>query len=201
MQSEVPHSLRLQNTVCLKQLFLCHAILGIAGVIHDSVAHGKNSTRVVAAAHRFREFAAEHPIHGIDHGDVIEVNDAAEFGCQSELLIRRIVGRKHDVIAVCPYGIRQQELRVARAVKSAVIFPQNIHEIRIWRRLDRKEFTKARVPGKGFLHGSGILPDSLLIIEIKRRRIFCRDLFDLLPGHKRNFLHDVSLLRRAPRRT
>jgi len=49
---------------------------------------------------------------------------------------------------------------------------QDFHQIRIRSGFDGEKFFKPLIPAKNFFKGAGIFPDSLLVINVKRCRIF-----------------------------
>ncbi len=92
---------------------------------------------------------------------------------------------------ICAYCIRQHQFCLGRAVKTAVILLQDIHQIRIGGSLYRKELAESGIPCESFLYRLGILSDSCLIIQIKGRGVGFGDLLYLFLGHIGDFIHNT----------
>ena len=196
MDSEVLNTLFFEDPDSLEELLLREAVLGIAGVVHDPVGHPEDAAGIIAKAHGLREFTSQNLLQERNVRDIIQVDDSAEFSRVRVLLCRRIVGRKHDVISICPDSVGQHQLRKGRAVESEVIIVKDLHNIGIRRRLHGKIFTKSRIPGKRLFHRLRVLADSLFIIQIKGGGPFLRYLFCLLSGDIGCFFHDSSISRK-----
>ena len=145
MNSEMLHSLTHQNPVCIKKLFLCHSIFGIARIVHDSVTHLKQSARIESAGNGLRQFA-DRLLQKINMCNIIQINGRADFICIAILFCRSIIGRKHDLTSGCADCLTEHQFRNGRAVKPASFLHQQLHDHRIRSCLYRKIFAKSSVP-------------------------------------------------------
>ncbi len=71
MNTELLNPLGLQDLKALKQLLSGKTILGIAGIIHDAVAHFENAARIIPAAHGLRQLSSQDLLQERNMGDVI----------------------------------------------------------------------------------------------------------------------------------
>ena len=92
-----------QDLEGFKDLFGGHAVFRVARVIHDAVGNLEQSTRIVPAADRLRDFS-DRLLQKINMCDVIQIDDRTQLCRKTELFRRRIVGRKHDVLSYRAYG-------------------------------------------------------------------------------------------------
>ena len=146
MNSKILHAVRLQLPIGIKKLLLRHAILGISGIVHDSVAHPEYAARIVAAAHGLREGISEKLLQRCNVRNVIQIDDGTELSCKHILTVRRLVRGKHDFVSRSPDGIRQYKLCLRRAVKAKTVILHNLHQIGVGRCFHGKIFAKARIP-------------------------------------------------------
>ena len=193
VKAEMLRSLFPQNPVGVKKLLLRHAVLGVPGVVHDIVADLEDSARVEPAADGLRNIAYG-LLQKINVRKIIQIDDSADLRRVRKLLRRRVIGGKHDILPGDADLMGQHQLRHGRAVTAAAILPQDINQKRIRRSLHREIFFIPRIPGKRLLQRLRVLTDSLLVIEIKGRRIGLRNLLQLLQGYKWFLIHRFSLL-------
>ena len=111
VQAEVLHSLVPEDPVAFEELSLGKAVFGIAGIVHDPVAHLEDAAGIVAQGHGLRELPVQDLFKEGDVGDVIEVDDGAQLRRKGVLLSGSVVGGKHDLMSRGPHGIRQHQLR------------------------------------------------------------------------------------------
>ena len=124
-------------------------------------------------------------------GNIIKVNDRTKLCSQLILCSRCYVGRKHDFIFFKSHRIGKHQLRVRRAVASAVIFTQHFDQCRVWVRFHCKILTKSRIPGKSFLYRFRILTNSFFIVNVKRSWYCCCDFFQFFFCYKRLLRHSL----------
>ena len=86
----------------------------------------------------------------------------------------------------------EHKLRHRRAVAPEVELLQDLHQVRVRRRLHREVLTEALVPAERLLETLRVLPNRLRVIDMERSRPLRRDLLQLRPV-KRNLSH-VSVL-------
>ena len=75
-----------------------HAVLGVAGVVHNAVRELEQAARVKTAADRLGD-GARNALKEIDMADVVKVDDGTQFVGELKIRRRRVVGREHDVVA------------------------------------------------------------------------------------------------------
>ena len=177
VDAEVPGAALAQLAEGLEELLGGHAVLGVAGVVHDAVGELEEPARVEAAAHRFGDTA-----HGllveVDVGDVVEVDDGAELVGEHEVLGRGIVAREHDVVTGDTAGVGKHELAGARAVAAAALLVQDLEDEGVGRGLDGEVLVKAGVPGEGLADGAGVGTDASLVVEVEGRGELLRKGFE-----------------------
>ena len=178
-----------QPGVSLGHLILAHAVLGVAGIVHDTVAQLEHTARVEAAADGLghaRDLFKERNV-----GQVVQIDVRAEVVGFLHVLRRRVVGGKHDVAALEAAGLAHQQLSIAGAVDAAALFLQNLQQVGVGRGLDGKVFLEALVPAERSVDPAGVLADTLFVIEVERGGNIGGDLLRLGKGNKRLFLrHD-----------
>lgn len=133
-----------QPGVSLGHLILAHAVLGVAGIVHDTVAQLEHTARVEAAADGLghaRDLFKERNV-----GQVVQIDVRAEVVGFLHVLRRRVVGGKHDVAALEAAGLAHQQLSIAGAVDAAALLLQNLQQVGVGRGLDGEIFFKALVP-------------------------------------------------------
>ena len=96
MQAKGFGALSLQHAVGVEKLFLGHAVLGVAGVIHDAVCELEQPARVEAAAYGLGD-ATGRALKEVDVGDIVKIDGGAKLACKLEVRCGRVVGREHDV--------------------------------------------------------------------------------------------------------
>ena len=188
MYTETLGALGFQNLEGFENLLMGHTVLTVAGIIHNGIAYRVEAARIVAAADGFGNLP-QSLFQNIDLGEVIEIDDGPVFGRQGEFLCRRIVRGKHDLIAREARGVGKYKLRGGRAIHAKAVVLHYSHDEGIGFRLDREIFAEARVPGKGVLHSRAVPADAGLVIDMERRRILRRNLFQFFFRRKRNLFH------------
>ena len=92
-------ALGLERAEGLEELLGGHAVLGVAGVVHDAVGELEQAARIKAAADRFGDGRAANTLKELDVADVVKVDDGAQLVGELKVGSRRVVGREHDVVA------------------------------------------------------------------------------------------------------
>ena len=188
MDSEAFCSLCFQHAERLKQLLCCHTILRISRIVHDIIADGKQSARIVAAGDRLRDIA-DGFLQKVNVRKIIQIDNRTQLFRQLIFARRSHIGRKHDFIPRESHCAGEHQLRLRRAVAPAAIFPENFNQCRIRIRLHCKVLAESRIPGKRLLHGSGIFPDPLFVVNVERGRNLRCNFFQFLFCYKRLFQH------------
>ena len=189
MDAEVLCTQCHQAGISFGHLLFGHAVLGIAGVIHDAVAQVKGSAGVKAAADRFGDTC--HILEEIHMGQVVQVNVSAQVIRLLHVLYRRFVGGEHDIAAAEATGFAQQQFGVAGAVHAAAFLFQDAQQVRVGGCLNGKILLKTFVPCKSFVDKACIGADAFFVIEMEGRGNIGGNLFRLGKGNKRLFLrHD-----------
>ena len=180
MDAEVFHALLRKDTVRLFDLVAGHAVLGIAGIVHDAVSNGEVAARIEPAAHGFGQAAGD-LFQKVDMRQVVQVDENPHPGGQGHVLDRRLVGAEHDFVFLEADRIRHLQLRQARTVGAAALFPENPQQKGIGRGLDGEVFPEALVPGESLAHEARRFADSLFVIQVEGRRIGFGNFSDCFP--------------------
>ena len=163
VDAKVFGALGLERAKGLKELLGGHAVLGVAGVIHDAVGELEQAARIKAAADCLGDGPRD-TLKELDVADVVKVDDGAQFICKGKVRRRRVVGREHDVVAGDTQRAGDHELGIARAIAAAAVFVENGDERRVGIGLDGKVFLKARVPCEGVAHLLHVAADARLVV-------------------------------------
>ena len=171
--------------VAVEELVAGEAVLRLLGLADDGVA-ALERTGVVAAAEearreriraiRNRGWNAADLTQGVEEerpvGDVVEVDDRAEIPRLHELLRRRVVGSEHNRLAGVADTLGEHQLGHRGAVAAEVELLQELHDLGIRRRLDRKVLAEPLVPRKRLLQPASVLADRLRVVDVERGRVF-----------------------------
>ena len=116
---------RFEFGECLRQLGPRHAVLGLAGVVHDLEAllaftQLEHAAGVVAAGDGLGD-KAQGVLQKVHMGQVIQIDGCAQLGGQLKFLGRGIVGGKHDVAAGEAAALRHHQFRQGRTVGAAAL--------------------------------------------------------------------------------
>ena len=163
MDAKILGALGLEHAESLKELLGGHAVLGVAGVIHDAVGELEQSARIKAAAYRLGD-RARNALKELDMADVVKVDDGTQLAGELKVGSRRVVGREHDVVAGDTQRAGDHELGIARAIAAAAVFVEDGDECRVRVGLDGKVLLKARVPRKGVAHLLHVAADARLVV-------------------------------------
>ena len=183
MDAEVLCTQCHQAGISFGHLLFGHAVLGIAGVIHDAVAQVKGSAGVKAAADRFGDTC--HILEEIHMGQVVQVNVSAQVIRLLHVLHRRFVGGEHDIAAAEATGFAQQQFGVAGAVHAAAFLFQDAQQVRVGGCLNGKILLKTFVPCKSFVDKACIGADAFFVIKMERGRHIGNNFLCLLKGDER----------------
>ena len=97
VQAEVGYAFFFQDAEGVEDLFTGHAVFGFFRRTDDIVAALKERARIITGANPIRQRTAL--FHEVDHGNVVEVDQSAEFHGSFKFFIRRVIGRKDDIMA------------------------------------------------------------------------------------------------------
>ena len=173
MDAEVLGTLGLKLGERLEELLRRHAVLGVAGVIHDAVGELEETARVEAAAHGLGDGAGD-LLEEIDVADVVEVDDRPQLAGEGEVRRGRIVAREHDVLAGGAHGLGDHELRVARAIAAAAVLAQDGDQRGVGVGLHGEVLAKAGVPREGLANGLHVAANARLVIQMEGRGVLLR---------------------------
>ena len=187
----------LEHPERLGDLLARHAVLGVAGVVHDlkalaRLAERERAARIEAAADPLRDIA-DRLFQKVHVRNIIKVDDRAELCRQAVILGRGLVGREHDVLADAADALGHHQLRERRAVAAAALLLQDLEDGGGRRSLHGEIFPVAGIPRKSGFQAAGILADALRIIEVKRCGIARGDVLKLLRCYKRLLHWNFSL--------
>ena len=146
MQAKALCALLHQNAVCLRELRARHAVFRVLRLIHNVVADGKLSARIVAAADRFRDSAS--PFQRINQREIIQIDDRALTAGARELAPLRFVGGEHDLVPGKAGRLAEHQLRFRGAIHPASLLAQNPEDERVRRRLHREILLETGIPRK-----------------------------------------------------
>ena len=163
VDAKVLGALGLEHAERLEELLGGHAVLGVAGVIHDAVGELEQAAWIKAAADRFGD-GPRNTLKELDVADVVKVDDGTQLVGELKVGSRRVVGREHDVVSRDTQRAGNHELGIARAIAAAAVFVENGDERRVGIGLDGKVFLKARVPCKGVAHFLHVAADARLVV-------------------------------------
>ena len=104
-----------------------HAVLGIAGGVHDLMTvlagpQGEYAAGIIAAEDRLRNMP-DGFLQEIHVGQVVQVDIGAQPGGQLKLLRRGLVGGEHDLAAGKPAFLRHHQLGEGGTVHAAALLP------------------------------------------------------------------------------
>ena len=194
MDTEMLHAQFLQLSVAFKELVFSKAVFGVAGVVHDSVAHGEDTAGIIAAAHGLRQLSVQDLRDKGNVGNIIQVDDGTQFCRVGILFRRRLIGREHDMFPGRANRFGQHQLGHGGTVKAEIIVPEKVHDGGIGRRLYRKVFSESFIPREGFLDCFRVGTDSRLIVDVPGSRINGRQLFCFFFADKGYFVHSIPFL-------
>ena len=197
VQAELLDALALQHADGLENLRARHAVFGVPGMPHAGVANVQFSAGIVAQADLFRDAAVF--LKELYVGDVVEVDDRAQFARVYIILGGRHVGRKHDFLALEAHGFGQHQFRDGGAIHAAALAFEHGEYIGIRIGLDGEMLAEARVPGKRRLHATRRFADALFIVEVEGRGVERGDLVKFFGGTEGQLLHKYSSLHKYSR--
>ena len=177
VQAEVFDAFILEDAEGIDDLFAGHAVFGFFRRADDVVAAFEERTRIVAGADPFRQGTAF--FHEFDHGNIVEVDQGAQFHGPFELSIGRVIGREDDVMAFDADFVAQFQFCQGTAVCTDAFFLQEAHDVRVRRSLDGKIFFEVISPVKGFNQFTDIIDDGFFVVDMERCRVFGNDRTDL----------------------
>ena len=180
---------------CLRDLGAGHAVLGVAGIVHHlealpGLAQGEHAAGIVAAAHLLRH-PAQQAVHIFHMGDVIQIDDGAQLGGQAELILRRVVGGEHDLLAPDAAPVGHHQLCQRGAVRAAALLLEQLQNGRGGGGLDGEVLPVAGIPGEGLPQAAGVFPDACFIVDMERSGVLGGNGLQLIPGDKWCF-HKVT---------
>ena len=192
VDAEVLCALGGQLFVAFDHLLFGHAVLGIAGLVHDlealfALAQAEGPAGVVAAEDVFRHTG--HPLKELHHGGVVQIDVCAQLIGFLHILHRSLVGGEHDVAAGKAAGLAEHQLGQGRAVHAAALFLEDLQNNGVGQSLDRKVLLEALVPAECLVDAAGVLADALFIVNVERRGHILNDLLRLRLGQKRFLFH------------
>ena len=172
-----------------------HAVLGVAGVVHDlealpGLSQGEHTAGIVAAAD-----GLGHRADGlgqiVHQSQVVQVDDGAQLMGQLEFLGGRVVGGEHDVLAGDAAALGHGQLRQGGAVAAAALLLEKLQNGRGGGGLDGEVLPVAGIPGEGLPQAAGVFPDACFIVDMERSGVLGGNGLQLIPGDKWCF-HKVT---------
>jgi len=135
----------LQNFRRLNNLRLGHAVFCLTRGIHNGIGNLKVSAGIVTAAD-FLGNIADGVQQTLNMGNIVQIDDGAQFFRQLEIFQWSIVGREHNVLSPNAHALAEHQFRQRGAVHTAALFMQDFHNRGIRRCLHRKIFFISRIP-------------------------------------------------------
>ena len=166
VDTEVFRTFFFQHAESFFHLFLCHAVFGIARVVHDFIAYLEYTAGIVTAAYGFRNWRNFFKERNM--GNIVKVDDSTQFRCQSKIFRRCHIGRKHNLVSCYAYRFCNLQFCIRRTVCATAFFFQDLQNAGSRGCLHGKIFSKSFIPGKGAVYRTSIFPDAFFIINIKR---------------------------------
>ena len=171
MDAELLCALLHQLFVAVDHLLLGHAVLGIAGLVHDlkalfALAQLEGPAGVIAAEDLLRH--PGHPLQKLHHGGVIQIDVSAQLVGLLYILHGGLVGGEHDLVAGKAAGLAEHQLGQGGAVHAAALLLEDLQDDRVRQCLDRKVLLEALVPAEGLVDAADILPDALFVVDVER---------------------------------
>ena len=197
MDAELLRALGLEQAERLGDLRARHAVLGVAGIVHDlkaftRLAERERAARIEAAADLLRDIA-NRLFQKFHVRNVVQIDGRAELCRQAVILGRRLIGREHDVFAGAADALGHHQLRERRAVAAAALLLQDLEDGGRGRGFHGEILPVAGIPRKSGFQAAGVLADALLIIEVKRCGIARGNVLELRCCYKRLFHWNSSL--------
>ncbi len=189
VDAEVLGAQGLQTGEGLHHVGLAHAVLGVAGVVHDVVAQLVDAAGVVAAEDGLGHLG--HLLQEVHHRDVVEVDESAELGGLVHVERRRLVGGEHDLVALETACLGEQQLGVARAVHAAALLVEDAQKRGVGRGLHGEVLLEAGVPGERGVDRAGTGADACLVVEVEGRGDVRHDGLDLLERGEGLLFHET----------
>ena len=159
-------------------LLFGHTVFCVLGGIHYLVVESEVAAGIVTAAHSLlkrRDFLIV-----IYVGEVVEVDDCAEFSGKREVLFGGNVGRKHNFLALKAYLVGHHKFGQRRAVDARAFLFEYLKNIGVGRSLNRKKFFESFIPRESFFEQSCVFSYAFFVVDMKRRGVFFNYFFYLV---------------------
>ena len=169
MDAKSLRSALAQHAKRLEELGLGHAVLRVAGVVHDAVGELEEPAGVEAARDGARN-GARNLLEEGDVRDVVEVYDGIKLARHREIERGRVVRGEHDVLTAHAERLGDHELGGAGAVAAASVVAQDRDERGVGVRLDGEELLEPGIPRKRIENGFRVGADAGLVVEMEWRR-------------------------------
>ena len=195
MDAEVLGSQLRQTGEGLGDLGAGHAVLGVAGVVHDlealpGLGQGEHAAGIVAAADGFRN-SADGLGQIIHQGQVVQIDDGAQLVGHLKFLSGRVVGGEHDILAGDAAALGHGQFRQGGAVAAAALLLENLQNGRGGCGFHGEILPVAGIPGERLAQAAGVFPDACFIIDMERSGVLGGNGLQLIPGDKWCF-HKVT---------
>ena len=122
-------------------------------------------------------------------GDIIEIDNGAQFLGFDEFLDGGVVGAHVNVGSGKTHPFRKNQLRQGTAVHAAAFFFKDLHQMGIGRGFHREIFLKGGETGKGVDKTPRVSANGLLIVNIKGRGVFFRQFGKKFIAERKCFFH------------
>ena len=164
VDAKVLGALGLEHAEGLEELLGGHAVLGVAGVIHDAVGELEQAARIKAAADRLGNGPRNAPQRTSMWLMSSKLTMAPSLSASSKSAAGVSLDENMMSWPVMPSERAIMKLGIARAIAAAAVFVENGDECRVGIGLDGKVFLKARVPCEGVAHLLHVAADARLVI-------------------------------------
>ena len=97
MDSKILRSFCLQHLKCFEKLFRCHAVFGIARIVHDIIADFEQAARIITAADHLGNMP-DRLLQKLNMCNIVQIDNCPQLICQLKFFRRRIIRGKHDLL-------------------------------------------------------------------------------------------------------
>ena len=185
MQAEALDATFLGDAIGFNELIVGQAVFRFFRLTDDVVASNEVAG-IVAERQAVGEACAFFQI--VDMGDVVEVDDRAEFPRLLEFVGGGVVRRQHYFLAPDARHLRQEQLGQRAAIRPRAFLGEELQDVRVWRRFHREMLAEGRRPRERREEPPQIFSDGRLVINMERRRIAPYDFFQFVFRDGKYFL-------------
>ena len=181
VKAETAHAFFLCHPIGFEELVAGQSVFRFGRLADDVVAFHEVAGVVTEAEDLWQTGVL---FEVVQMGNVVEIDDGAEFDGLLKFIGRRIVGSQQNLFPFDARVIGDQKLRLAAAVGAGSFFMQDLDDARIRQGLDGELLAESRRPGERLLQRADVLPNGMFIVNMKRRGVFFYDFLQLGMGKR-----------------